>query len=123
MNTLTRTKKQAESARASWPAWLNSNTIALLIGMATIGLALAAMMQTSYSRLENSIGTLRNEVGTLRQEMRLEIRDVRNELRQEIGSLRDELRAFDGRLRSVETDVAAIKASLGLDIGAPSRPE
>ena len=106
MNTLTRTKKQAESARASWPAWLNSNTIALLIGMATIGLALGAMMQTSYSRLENSIGTLR-------QEMRSEIRDVRNELRQEIGSLRDELRALDGRLRSVETDVAAIKASLG----------
>ena len=122
MNTLTKTKKQAESAsaRASWPAWLNSNTIALLIGMATIGLALAAMMQTSYSRLENSIGTLR-------QELRLEIREVRNELRrefrQEIGGLRDELRAFDGRLRSVETDVAAIKASLGLDIGAPSRPE
>ena len=119
MNTLTRTKKQAESpsARASWPAWLNSNTIALLIGMATIGLTLGAMMQTSYSRLENSIEMLRNEVGTLRQEMRLEIREVRDELRrefrQEIGSLRDELRAFDGRLRSVETDVAAIKASLG----------
>ena len=122
MNTLTQTKKQAESsasARASRPAWLNSNT-ALLIEMAAIGLALAAMMLTSYSRLENSIGTLR-------QEMRSEIRDVRNELRrefrQEIGGIRDELRALDGRLRSVETDVAAIKASLGLDIGAPSGPE
>ena len=79
----------------------------MLIGMATIGLALAAMMQTSYSRLETSIGTLR-------QEMRSEIREVRNELRrefrQEIGGLRDELRAIDGRLRSIETDVPRHRA-------------
>ena len=103
----------AQRRAMSLPSWLDGRTIAILTGM----VSLAAMNQTSYSRLGDDIHRLRDEMYTMRAEMR-------QEMRQEIGRLRDELRTdigkLDERLRVLEIDVAAIRTHLlGFDVRAP----
>lgn len=80
------------------PSWLDSRTIAILTTLLTVGLALGAMMQTTYSRMGQ-------EFGQLRQELRQDIKSLRDELGAEIKGL-------DTRLRTVEIDVAAIRERL-----------
>ncbi|MCY3837184.1 MAG: hypothetical protein OXH09_00760 [Gammaproteobacteria bacterium] len=116
----------------SLPSWLDGRTIAVLTGLVSI----AAMVQTSHSRLSDDIHRLRDEMSAmrteLRQEFRAEIGGLRHELhgqigglgqelRGEIASLRNELTAkiekLDERLRRVEIDVAAIRTHLiGFDV-------
>ena len=105
----------------SLPSWLDGRTIAVLTGLVSI----AAMVQTSHSRLSDDIHRLRDEMygmrTELRQEFRGEIAGLRQELRGEIASLRHELTAkiekLDERLRVVVIDVAAIRTHLiGFDV-------
>ena len=103
----------AQRRAMSLPSWLDGRTIAILTGM----VSLAAMNQTSYSRLGGDIHRLRDEMYTMRAELR-------QEMRQEIGRLRDELRTdigkLDERLRVLEIDVAAIRTHLlGFDVRPP----
>ena len=107
------TSKVPQRRAMSFPSWLDGRTIAILTGMAS----LAAMNQTSYSRLGDDIHRLRDEMYAMRGELR-------QEMRQEIGRLRDELRTdigkLDERLRVLEIDVAAIRTHLlGFDVRAP----
>ena len=93
----------------SLPSWLDGRTIAILTGM----VSLAAMNQTSYSRLGDDIHRLRDEMYAMRAELR-------QEMRQEIGGLRDDIGNLDERLRVVEIDLAAIRTHLlGFDVRAP----
>ena len=94
----------------SLPSWLDGRTIAVLTGLVSI----AAMVQTSHSRLSDDIHRLRDEMHGMRTELR-------QELRGEIAGLRHELTAkiekLDDRLRTVEIDVAAIRTHLiGFDV-------
>ena len=122
--TGSKTSKVPQRRAMSLPSWLDGRTIAILTGL----VSLAAMNQTSYSRLGDDIHRLRDEMyamrGELRQEMREEIGSLRLELTAKIGKLRDELRAdigkLDKRLRVVEIDVAAIRTHLlGFDVRPP----
>ncbi|MXY56456.1 MAG: hypothetical protein F4029_10745 [Gammaproteobacteria bacterium] len=101
----------------SLPSWLDGRTIAVLTGLVSI----AAMVQTSHSRLSDDIHRLRDEMYGIRTELRGEIAGLRQELRGEIAGLRHELTAkiekLDERLRVVEIDVAAIRTHLiGFDV-------
>lgn len=103
------TSKVPQRRAMSLPSWLDGRTIALLTGMVT----LAAMNQTSYSRLGDDIHRLRDEMYAMRAELR-------QEMRQEIGGLRDDIGNLDERLRVVEIDLAAIRTHLlGFDVRAP----
>lgn len=126
----------------SLPSWLDGRTIAILTGM----VSLAAMIQTTQSRLGDDIHRLRDEMYGMRAELREEMHAMRGELRQDIGGarleltgkiakVRDELRTdigklrdelhtdigqLDERLRVVEIDVAAIRTHLlGFDVRPP----
>ena len=101
------------------PEWLDARTIAVLAAL----IALGALNQTSFSDIRQDIRAIRGEMGTMRGEMHQMGKDlnaridgVREQLRAEIMSLRVELRAdidkLDHRLRTVETDVAAIRAGM-----------
>jgi len=122
----------------SLPSWLDGRTIAVLTGLVSI----AAMVQTSHSRLSDDIHRLRDEMYAMRTELRQEFRaeigglrheshgqisglrqellgqigGLRQELLGEIAGLRHELTAkiekLDERLRRVEIDVAAIRTHL-----------
>ena len=65
----------------SLPSWLDGRTIAVLTGLVSI----AAMVQTSHSRLSDDIHRLRDEMCGMRTELRQEFRG-------EIAGLRQELR-------------------------------
>ena len=117
----TRTSSVTQRRALSLPAWLDGRTIAVLTGLVSI----AAMVQTSHSRLSDDIHRLRDEMYAmrteLRQEMREEISGLRQELRVEMAGLRHELTAkienLDDRLRKVEIEVAAIRTHLmGFDV-------
>ena len=107
----------------SLPSWLDGRTIAVLTGLVSI----AAMVQTSHSRLSDDIHRLRDEIYAmrteLRQEFRAELGGLRHEMHGEIAGLRHELttkiETLDERLRVVEIDVAAIRTHL---IGFDARP-
>ena len=114
------TSKVPQRRAMSLPSWLDGRTIALLTGM----VSLAAMNQTSYSRLGDDIHRLRDEMyamrGELRQEMYAMRAELRQEMRQGIGGLRDDIGNLDERLRVVEIDLAAIRTHLlGFDVRAP----
>ena len=130
----TETSKGPQRRTLSLPSWLDGRTIAVLTGLVTI----AAMVQTSHTRLSDDFHRLRDEMYAmrteLRQEFRAEISGLRHELHGEIGGLRKELRGemadlrhqltakidkLDERLRIVEIDVAAIRTHL---IGFDARP-
>ena len=83
-----------QRAGLTLPAWLDGRTIALLTTMVTLG----AMMQTAHSRLANDIDQVRDELSA-------DIKKVRDELSADMAKL-------DDRLRSVEIDVAAIRAAM-----------
>lgn len=108
----TETSRGPQRRSLSLPSWLDGRTIAILTGMAS----LAAMVQTSHSRLSDDIHRLRDEMYAMRTELR-------QEFRAEIGGLRHELTAkiekLDERLRVVEIDVASIRTHL---IGFDARP-
>ena len=130
----TETSRGPQRRTLSLPSWLDGRTIAVLTGLASI----AAMVQTSHSRLSDDIHRLRDEMYAMRtelgQEFRAEIGGLRHELHGEIGGLRKELRGeiaglrheltaridkLDERLRVVEIDVASIRTHL---IGFDARP-
>ena len=103
------TSKVPQRRALSLPSWLDGRTIALLTGM----VSLAAMNQTSYSRLGGDIHRLRDEMYAMRAELR-------QEMRQEIGGLRDDIGKLDERLRVVEIELAAIRThQLGFDVRPP----
>ena len=111
------TSKVARRRTTSLPSWLDGRTIAILTGM----VSLAAMNQTSYSRLGDDIHRLRDEMYAMRAELRDEMYamrgELRQEMRQEIGGLRDDIGKLDERLRVVEIDLAAIRTHLlGFDV-------
>ena len=119
METATATGPQRRTV--SLPSWLDGRTIAVLTGLVSI----AAMVQTSHSRLSNDIHRLRGEMYEMRTELRQELRGdmagMRQELRRDMAGLRHELTAkiekLDDRLRVVEIDVAAIRTHLiGFDV-------
>ena len=143
METATATVPQRRTV--SLPSWLDGRTIAVLTGLVSI----AAMVQTSHSRLSDDIHRLRDEMYEMRTELRQELRGdiagvrqdlsgdiagLRKELQEEIAGLRKELRGeiaglrheltakierLGDRLRVVEIDVAAIRTHL---IGFDARP-
>ena len=91
-----------EGDRLVLPRWLDGRTIALLTTIVTAAMTLGTMVQAAQSNLANRI------------------EEVRRELRSDIGEVRAELSAdiagLDDRLRSVEIDVAAIRAAtMGFD--------
>lgn len=94
------------------PTWLDSRTIAVLTTTITVALGLAAMIETTYSRLGDGINQLRQEMRDVRGDMT----GMRNELRAEIRDVRERLstdiEGLDARLRTVEIDVAAIRERL-----------
>ena len=113
----TATSRVPQRRTVSLPSWLDGRTIAVLTGLVSI----AAMVQTSHSRLSDDIHRLRDEMYGIRTELRGEIAGLRQELRGEIAGLRHELTAkiekLDERLRIVEIDVAAIRTHLiGFDV-------
>ena len=91
------------------PDWLDGRTIALTTTVVTATLTLGAMMQTAHSRLASDIHQVRLDLSA-------DIDSVRDGLRADIEKVRDELSAdiakLDDRLRSVEIDVAAIRAAM-----------
>ena len=121
--TETATAKVPQRRAGSLPSWLDGRTIAVLTGLVSI----AAMVQTSHSRLSDDVHHLRDEMYALRtelrQEFRTEIAGLRHELTAKIEIERNEIRAdikrLDDRLRAVEIDVAAIRTHL---IGFDFRP-
>ena len=133
--TETATARVPQRRTLSLPSWLDGRTIAVLTGLVSI----AAMVQTSHSRLSDDIHRLRDEMyamrTALRQEFRAEIGGLRHESHGQISGLRQELRGeigeiaglrhdltakiekLDERLRVVEIDVAAIRTHLiGFDV-------
>ena len=89
----------AQRRAMSLPSWLDGRTIAILASV----VSLAAVNQTSYSRLGDDIHRLRDEMYAMRAELRTDIG------------------ALDERLRVVEIDLAAIRTHLlGFDV-RPSR--
>lgn len=92
----------------SLPSWLDGRTIAILAGL----VSMAAMVQTSHSRLSDDIHRLRDEMYGMRTELRGEIAGLRHELTAKIDKL-------DERLRVVEIVVASIRTHL---IGFDARP-
>ena len=114
----TETSTGPQRLSLSLPSWLDGRTIAVLTGLVSI----AAMVQTSHSRLSDDIYRVRDEMYGMRTELRQEVRGemagLRQELRGEIASLRHALTAkLDERLRVVEIDVAAIRTHLiGFDV-------
>ena len=117
----TETSTGPQRRSLSLPSWVDGRTIAVLTGLVSI----AAMVQTSHSRLSDDIHRLRDEMYGMRTELRQEVRGemagLRQELRGEIASLRHALTAkiekLDERLRVVEIDVAAIRTHLiGFDV-------
>ena len=96
----------------SLPSWLDGRTIAVLTGLVSI----AAMVQTSHSRLSDDIHGLRDEMHGIRTELRQELRGEMADLRHELTA---KIEKLDERLRVVEIDVAAIRTHL---IGFDARP-
>ncbi|MCY4060618.1 MAG: hypothetical protein OXG44_21790 [Gammaproteobacteria bacterium] len=94
----TATNEPTRSARLILPAWLDGRTIAVLTTVVTAALTLGAMMQTAHSNLAGSIDQVRRDLGN-------DIDKVRTELSSDIAGL-------DNRLRSVEVNVAAIRAAM-----------
>ncbi|MDE0192323.1 MAG: hypothetical protein OXQ90_13290 [Gammaproteobacteria bacterium] len=94
----TSNNEPTRSARLVLPAWLDGRTIAVLTTVVTAALTLGAMMQTAHSNLAGSIDQVRRDLGN-------DIDKVRTELSSDIAGL-------DNRLRSVEVDVAAIRAAM-----------
>ena len=111
------------------PEWLDARTVAVLAAL----IALGALNQTSLSDIRQDIrairgemGTMRGEIGTMRGQMgtmrgemgtmRGEIHQMGKDLNARIDGVREQLRAdidkLDDRLRTVETDVAAIRAGM-----------
>ena len=105
----TSNNEPTRSARLVLPAWLDGRTIAVLTTVVTAALTLGTMMQTAHSNLEGSIDQVRrglgNDIDELRRDLRNDIDKVRAELSLDIAGL-------DNRLRSVEVDVAAIRAAM-----------
>ena len=89
METATATVPQRRTV--SLPSWLDGRTIAVLTGLVSI----AAMVQTSHSRLSDDIHRLRDDMYEMRTELRQELRGdiagVRQELRGDIAGVRKEL--------------------------------
>ena len=124
------------SKKSVLPEWLDARTVAVLAAL----IALGALNQTSLSDIRQDIrairgemgtmrgeigtmrgqmGTMRGEMGTMRGEMgtmRGEIHQMGKDLNARIDGVREQLRAdigkLDDRLRTVETDVAAIRAGM-----------
>ena len=92
------TNDTREGARLVLPAWLDGRTIALLTTIVTAALTLGTMMQAGQS-------SLANRIDDVRRDLRNDIETVRAELSSDIADL-------DDRLRSVEIDVAAIRAAM-----------
>ena len=87
------------------PDWLDGRTIALTTTVVTAALTLGAMMQTTHSRLASDIHQVRQDLSADIDNVRDDIEKVRDELSADIAKL-------DDRLRSVEIDVAAIRAAM-----------
>ena len=84
------------------PSWLDGRTIALLTTIVTAALTLGTMMQAGQSHLANRIDEVR--------------RDLRSDIDKVRVVLSSDIDGLDDRLRSVEIDVAAIRAAMtGLD--------
>lgn len=84
------------------PTWLDGRTIALLTTIVTAALTLGTMMHAGQSNLANRIDEVR--------------RDLRSDLDKVRAGLSSDIAGLDDRLRSVEIDVAAIRAAMsGLD--------
>ena len=94
----TATSEPTAGARLVLPAWLDGRTIAVLTTIVTAALTLGTMMQTANSNLASRIDEVRRDLGS-------DIDKVRTELSSDIAGL-------DNRLRSVEIDVAAIRAAM-----------
>lgn len=116
----TSNNKPTRSARLVLPAWLDGRTIAVLTTVVTAALTLGTMMQTAHSNLAGSIDQVRRDLGNdideLRRDLGNDIDEVRRDLRNDIDKVRTELSSdiasLDNRLRSVEVDVAAIRAAM-----------
>ena len=135
------------------PSWFDARTITMLTTTVTVALTLGTMMQTAHSHLAREINQLRQDmreemgnmrlefrsdgekmhhglstdIETVRHELSADIDKVRHELSADIDKVRHELGAdikkLDERLRSVEVDVAAIRAVIvGLDHRPQERP-
>ena len=87
-----------EGVRLVLPTWHDGRTIALLTTIVTVALTLGTMMQAAQSNLAHRIDEVRRD-------LRGDIDKVRVELSSDIAGL-------DDRLRSVEIDVAAIRAAM-----------
>ena len=70
-----------------------------LIGILTVGVALAALNLGTLRGLRTDIGAVRGELHGVREGLRSELHGVRNELRDELHGVRDELRADVRELR------------------------
>ena len=112
----TSTKEPTEGTRLVLPAWLDGRTLAVLTTIVTAALTLGTMVQTAHSSLAGSIDQVRRDLGN-------DIDEVHRYLRNDIDKVRIELSSniagLNDRLRSVEVDVAAIRAAL---VGFDARP-
>ena len=114
-------------------AWLNGQTIAIVSTVLTVGVGIGAMVFSSTSSIRGEVASLRGEVASIRGEvsglrsegasLRTEVHglaakleDTRKSLSAEIKAARselsDDIKGLDARLRTVEQDVAVIKARL-----------
>lgn len=108
------------SPRLVLPAWLDGRTIAVLTTVVTAALTLGTMMQTAHSNLVGSIDQVRRDLGNdideVHRDLRNDIDEVHRDLRNDIDKVRAELSSdiagLDDRLRSVEVDIAAIRAAM-----------
>ena len=105
----TSNNKPTRSARLVLPAWLDGRTIAVLTTVVTAALTLGTMMQTAHSNLAGSIDQVRRDLGNDIDELR---RDLRNDIDKVRAELSLDIAGLDNRLRSMEVDVAAIRAAM-----------
>ncbi len=105
----TSTDEPTQRARLVLPAWLDGRTIAVLTTIVTAALTLGTMVQTAHSGLAGIIDQVRRD---LRDDIDEVHRDLRNDIDKVRAELSSDIAGLDNRLRSVEVDVAAIRAAM-----------
>ena len=96
-------------------AWLNGQTLAIVSTVLTVGVGIGAMVFSSTSSIRGEVSSLRSEVSSLRTEvssLRTEVRGLAAKLEDTRKSLTADIKGLDARLRTVEQDVAVMKARL-----------
>ena len=91
------------------PAWLDARTIAVLTTIVTAALTLGTMVQTANSNLASRIDEVRRDLGGDIDQVRRDLGSDTDKVRAELSSA---IAGLDDRLRSVEIDVAAIRAAM-----------